>query len=860
MHLLYHDFEAFCNLYCMAINIPNFLLPTDNTTSANTTGSNLPWGSSELDKYFPFLNIAPERWNQLFPYRLLVYDIEKEEIVRSSGNSGTNPKIQAKNQNDSLSISVEFSDNWVCTLPITPQQFSITDIFAITNTPTLRGILEEHNGVKYKQITMSGSTGVYPARQAFASTNQSPKTFIESIFTGTTNAFGNLSNSFNALRNLATSSKGPAKTPVSYDQNQTGYYHAHYVQQFLEQYAIAKKNPDNKAWRLVLDIPKDNTSYFVTPVSFSLTKSVQKPMEHQYAIQFKAWKRVDLNNKVISTKPNVPGLNTNDYQKIIDATVAMRQVVQDSYNTIRAVRSDILTVANDARQFTIFVKDIANISYTAADLPNQIIKDLQDTFTSGYLDLKNANINFTAADQKIVNQINQLADLNEGAKQNTTPNNSQLQAYIKTSPVNNVFNDPAKNFSFFNAMNIDQVEMTTQQSQTFENEVDKVRNFTVQDLKDKRQTLYSLALDLSNQFGANDPTINKILNRPTPNARPYPFSIEENTILNAIYNMVQAYDNITSTRFVDENKKLSPLKYTGDLARANNIPFNDQSTAKILVPVPYNSTIEEIAQRYLKDSSRWMEISTLNYLREPYIDESGFTLNLLSNGDARQFTVNSKANLFLGQKISLASTTVPMFSRTIIGIQTLTEFSFLITVDGEADLSSLTTTDKAYMKAYLPGTVNSQDFIYIPTNEPVDTETYPTLIPGLKQDALVGLAKVDFLLTDNMDVALDGNGDFRISSGITNLIQALKIKFSVEKGTWLAHPDFGIGVGVGSSAADVNATELFKDIQNVVLADGRFSGIQNLKVDIKPPTVTISLEVTVRQTKGIVPISFTIDV
>ena len=342
--------------------------------------------------------------------------------------------------------------------------------------------------------------------------------------------------------------------------------------------------------------------------------------------------------------------------------------------------------------------------------------------------------------------------------------------------------------------------------------------------------------------------------------RPYPFSLEENTLLVATYNMMQAYDNITSTRFVDEDKKLSPLKYTGDLARANDINFNDSSTSKILVPVPYNSSMEEIAARYLKDASRWIEISTLNYLREPYIDENGFTLTFLSNGDGRQFTINSKKNLFIGQKISMASATIPMFSRTILGITTLTEFSFLITVDGAADLSDLKTVDNAYMKAYLPGTVNSQDFIYIPTNEPVDTETYPTLVSGLKQDALVGLAKVDFLLTDQMDVAIDNTGDFRIASGMTNLIQALKIKFSVEKGTMLAHPNFGIGVTVGESVADINATNLFKDIQSVVLADPRFSGISNLKVVVAPPTVSISLLVTVANTKGVVPITFTIDV
>lgn len=838
-------------------NLKNVLLSGE--PSSDTSGVNdMPWSSNNKDTYFPFINIDPAKWNKIFPYRLLVYNIETGRVVRGDNSAGDMPEVIIRDLKDSISINVEFTNNWVCTLPITPQQFNITDQFAIVNTPTLRGVLEEHNGVKYKTITMAGTTGVYPARSLTKDDSVGPQTSQATIFAGLRNSASNVLGSLNNLRNVISGTKTTPPKPVI-DPKQTGYFHALYVQQFLEQYALAKKNPANKAWRLILDIPKDNVSYFVTPVSFSLSKSVQKPMEYNYSVQLSAWKRIDLNAPAKSKKAIIPGLNDNNYIKLLNATINFRNMLQSSYNTIRAVRSDVLTVANDVRQLAIFIKDTANLALTAADLPNQMIEDLKETFFSEGFETSGASPSLSAKDQKTVNALNQMKAINEGNKASTGTNNSELKSYIKTSPLNNVFGEPEKNYSFFNSIDLGSIGLNNDQAEQIEQELERVRSLTVQDFKNMRSNMYKLGLDLANQLGVNDETVNRLFGRTAPNSRPYEFSIEENAILLAIYDLLQAYDNITSTRFVDEDKKLSPMKYTGDLARANEINFNDTATSKILIPVPYNNTIEEIAERYLGDHTRWMEISTLNYLREPYIDEDGFKLSLLSNADGRQFTVSSSKNLFVGQKINLASNVVPVFSRTILSISPLSETSFLITVDGVSDLSILKASDQAYMKAYLPGTVNSQDFIYIPTNLPADAETYPTLMTGVKQDSLTGSAKIDFLLTDEMDVALDANGDFRIASGITNLVQALKIKFTTEKGTYLGHPEFGIGIKPGMSTAEVEASMIFKDIQNVVLADPRFTGISNMSVSLKDSALSISFLVTVASTRGVVPITFTVD-
>jgi len=113
-------------------------------------------------------------------------------------------------------------------------------------------------------------------------------------------------------------------------------------------------------------------------------------------------------------------------------------------------------------------------------------------------------------------------------------------------------------------------------------------------------------------------------------------------------------------------------------------------------------------------------------------------------------------------------------------------------------------------------------------------------------------------LTDNYDIAIDGNGDFRFAAGLTNLVQALKIKFITEKGSLLAHPDFGLGVTPGINSADFTASDLFQEIGSMVLADGRFASIQSLTVSVDGPNLSINLQVKLRDNLGVVPINFTI--
>jgi hypothetical protein len=332
-------------------------------------------------------------------------------------------------------------------------------------------------------------------------------------------------------------------------------------------------------------------------------------------------------------------------------------------------------------------------------------------------------------------------------------------------------------------------------------------------------------------------------------------TLDEYDILKSLYDMLTSYDILTATTQVDDDNIETALQYVAGLAANSDIAFTIP-TAKVLAPVPFGLTIEGISARYLGDPQRWQEITTLNDLREPYIDESGFQYPLLSNAQGRQIVIGYNEDLYLGQTVILNSLTQPMTPRLILAIETLSPTTYLITLDGLANLDNFLLADSAYIQAYLPGTVNSQQSIYIPSTLPIPNNSTIVPPPGTATDPLTAISMVDWLLQDNGDLAINNYGDFRYSYGITNIIQALRIKFGTQVGESLLHPTFGLNISPGSMTGDLQMQDLYDSIQQMIQQDPRFSGIEKLQITQNGPVIGINLSVTIPGQTGVFPVTF----
>jgi len=837
-------------------------LVRDLNNTQNNQASSMPW-SNVQSAFFPFIHIEPKRWDQLFPYRLLVIDTRKGNRVVNGGNTA---KVTVSNsQNNSIVNFETLSKKWVFTLPISPQQLSITDSYAIQTTATLKGILEEHGGLRFKTINATGTMGVWPYRQSVTAPPQSPSV-LESIFGGTIEAVGNLFGQVNRVINAATSghpaSKPSSKRPETSPEgsSSTGYHHALALQQFLEQYAEAKKNPDNAGWRLVFDIPKQNASYVVTPEQFVWQQSVAKAMEVTYVMQLKAWRRIDLQEKVSAVVPNLQKIDSGILQRIMSTITEARRTMSAAIDLISAVRSDVGKPLEVLRQTALFVKDLSGVVTSVADLPSQIQKDYSSSIKESMRILKDS-ISSSSSDPRVISALSAIVTsslLTEGLSIAAIAG-GQLgdQAAINQTldPSNNIFDNPERNFDLMDMVPVFSLQLNDAQQFAVDTIIEDARETTVDDLREFRAVIADLTTQLSNNFGAGDAYYSQIYGRPPPKSRIQSMTLDEYGILKALYEVLQSYDILTATTDIDDLNKKTNMEYVAGLADAAGIPF-DLPNSKILVPVPFGKNVEQIALRYLGDAQKWLEIVTLNNLRDPYIDEDGFKRSLLSNATGRQITINNIENLYIGQRVLIGSTAQAQSARRILDLGRLSDTSFLVTLDGEADLDPYTIADLAYMQAYLPGTVNSQQKIFIPSTLPVP-ESDNIVIPASVQAVdLVGLSKVDWLLTESGDLATNSYGDFRYAAGITNLIQAIRIKLSTPKGRLITHPEFGMGIRPGVMTSEVDVQDIYNSINKMIEDDSRYQGLDSLQITINGPTLSINMGVMIAGQQGVFPLSF----
>jgi len=836
----------------------------------------LPWtsegGSPSTSPFYAPFNIQPERWNQLFPYRLMVIDTLNNNRLVGKGNSDSIVKVVAGQQQGSATLIFEpLGYNWIFNLPITPQQLSITDQYAINTSATLRGVLEEHNGVIFKSISASGTMGVWPYRENLTKPPQSPS-IIQSLFGGTLSAVSGLIDQVASVVNTFTTNSphskpntiGPTDPGSQFGPTSSGYYQALYLQQFLEQYAEAKRNPANSGWRLVFDIPKQNQSYVVTPMAFTWQQSAQKPMEIMYQLQFKGWRRINLmeipqNPSPASAYQITPGI----LQRILNGITEARLVCSSAIGVIGAVRADVDGVFNVLSQTALFVKDLLGVGAAASDLPSSIARDFnsaiqQYTFSNSSAILASTSTPGAAAAVKTI-----LAATNQrnGITQ-TAASGGQLGPTIANAQQTNnataVLNNPNANVDLLDQVPLSQLSLNTAQ----QNKVNKIlsnTSLTVAQLKANAENILSLSVQLSDYFGAGSTVYNQLYNLTPPPTRIQPMSVNEFLILEALYEFVQGVYFLTASTQVTDLNLINSLNYVSGLANASGIPF-DIPSSKTYIPVPFGLNLEQIAARYLGDPQRWIEIATLNNLEEPYIDQTGFRLTLLSNAIGRQVVISSSQNLYIGQTVTLKSLTQVPVSRQITNITPLPNGnSFLVSVNGDPDLGTFTTADSAYLQAYLPNTVNSQQKIFIPSDlpEPVYAGQANVIPPGLAQnDPLTGLSGVDILLTESGDLAIDQYGDFMIAYGLTNLVQALRTLFRTVLNSSLLDPNYGLGVSAGTSISDLNVQQLYQQINQQVTQDPRFANVVSLQINANPPVLSINVGVALPGNNGVLPLSF----
>ena len=191
------------------------------------------------DPFWDHATIESSRWNAVFPYQLLVVKREDGGGYSVPGGGGSNENFSAFGGSGS---------DWNFTFPFPPESISISTPFAISGMVTQGGYVEEHGGAPIKQISFSGTLGVFPLRPAAAT--RATSNIAEAIFGGTVQQVQDTATSARALAsNFGSSNTNFKPNLVSETDMQegsdlsksTGYYQMRLLAEFFENYASFKK-------------------------------------------------------------------------------------------------------------------------------------------------------------------------------------------------------------------------------------------------------------------------------------------------------------------------------------------------------------------------------------------------------------------------------------------------------------------------------------------------------------------------------------------------------------------------------------------------------------------------------------------
>lgn len=828
------------------------------------------YNSDDSEDFFSVTEfpIKTGNWNRWFFYRL---------VIAKVNDNGTYETVKVQNV------------PMIYNLPINPQNLTVVSPFASQTTILSDGILVESNGSPLKQISIQGTTGIMPYRD----TEQT--SFDTSVLSAFAPSVGRVANNVkSAAQALNPSSIAEiiAKKQAIFDNS--GYTLFQKLDQFISYYAFLSKKPENKNLRLVFDMVKDNKTFICTPKSFALNRAANEPLEYKYSIQLEAWKRIKLDAGLTNVSSDLQKTLGQDINAVLAGIRKVFKLISTAAEMINAIRGDIQRLLDIVRTVALAIKQIAGAIVSLLDLPQAIINDIKGAiyefvgaFTSSSNAIKAAWDRALAtkwgksitsnSDNSLIPVKTTLAGVNSTSAaltndttsedvNNATPGKAdQAQAGSNGAPVGNLiaqaFNDPTSNTDFFDSININDLNLSSNVQIKIEQELNRVSSLTRKDFEDYRNYINEVSNDIANAFGKGSESLNRIKGYAVSGVTNFDGRITRTQyeLLINLRKVASVLDKLAASNINVPSPIDESFNFVGRLAASANIPFTS-FPGKFAVPVPYGVTIQDIARQYLGDANSATEIIILNRLLPPYIDEDGQYADVTSSSYKRTFNIDDASNLYLNQKIIFYATNLAPFSRKIVNIQKNNN-SWQIEVDGTTDLNLLISKTPR-IQYFTKNTVSSRDLIYIPSNAKpitVPDRLKPISVFAPDSDPLLAIAKIDIALDSNNDMILDSTGELKLAAGLTNILQALRIKFSTPLNSLNKHPGFGFGVRPGTPISEINIDDLKQSVISTILSDQRFKEVLSINFVYNNSTLKIDGVVSLNGIdNGVLPFNFDI--
>lgn len=433
-------------------------------------------------------------------------------------------------------------------------------------------------------------------------------------------------------------------------------------------------------------------------------------------------------------------------------------------------------------------------------------------------------------------------------------------------------------YTIFDTTLINSIQLSYEEQQVVDNKLRTVRSFTRGNFLDIREQLQAERDNIADKVSTSDADYNRVFDRSSQTAR---VDIKNKDInkMHELQEAIKSVDFILANSFSLEENTIDPFA----LARQNaNNPDIDIQTyfSGQLVTLNYGEDLQSLASRTMGDPDKWIDIAITNGLKPPYIDEVGEKIFIISNASGNQLNIagtdsNNELNidkLSVGQIVLLQSDveTFPE-QRTIGNIkQVPVSGEIIIELEGEPNLDRYKINDDAHIRIFKPNTVNSSFLVMIPSLTQIEDTTendIPWFLKGA--DGVEKRQKVDLSITEEGDLFFSSTSDLQLSYGLTNAMQAVRMKMSVELGELRRHREFGLPAVTGLKNSEVGSVRkiLTDSINRMIAEDERFTGVDSLQVEYAnnfdnnaPSAINVNLIVRLSGSGQLLPINFEVNI
>lgn len=279
------------------------------------------------------------------------------------------------------------------------------------------------------------------------------------------------------------------------------------------------------------------------------------------------------------------------------------------------------------------------------------------------------------------------------------------------------------------------------------------------------------------------------------------------------------------------------------------------------VAVPFEISLEHMAEKFMDSKSLWYELVTVNNLQPPYVDEIGKKYKLIAPGALSSVTISDerKNDINVGAKVGMGSVKQREESRFINKIIYNSDGTMVLFLSGEPNLNNLKTTENAYIRIYAPHTVGSGSFVKIPVSvvSPTSTGVTPESDDLRRLDKALLAFGIDISQSDIGDISVAPNGNFNLAAGMKNIKQACLNALQTVQGELPFHVNYGLSSSLGSMMYGLpDANAIGQLAISTLLKDRRITSARVTNMTFTGSSVSMLLIITVQGSSNLIPLSF----